>query len=154
MYKYIYIYVYNRALLNSFGRHIRALVTSNSHLAFCKYVWEYFGPDYSYKTKPLRRYLTQEVEFSAYEHEADAQEACSVAHECSFGTLCSSIMRTWSELKLCLPTDGPAASWRCGLQIPDTSWPTSSVYGSTEILLFWPMSGLDQRGKVLLLSIQ
>ena len=47
----------------------------SSHLAFCNYLREFFGPDYSAKTKPLREYLKKGADFGAYSTDIPAQEA-------------------------------------------------------------------------------
>ena len=46
-----------------------------SHLAFCNYLREFFGPDYSAATKPLREYLKKGADFSKFADDVDAQKA-------------------------------------------------------------------------------
>ena len=46
-----------------------------SHLAFCNYLREFFGPDYSEKTKPLRAYLKKGSDFTMFEKDTEAQRA-------------------------------------------------------------------------------
>ena len=46
-----------------------------SHLAFCNYLREYFGPDYPEETLPLKKYLKKGADFSMYAEDRDAQKA-------------------------------------------------------------------------------
>ena len=46
-----------------------------SHLAFCNYLREFFGPDFSEKTKPLRAYQKKNADFSLYANDTAAQHA-------------------------------------------------------------------------------
>ena len=46
-----------------------------SHLAFCNYLREFYGPDYSVRTQPLRNYLKKGADFTKYATDAEAQSA-------------------------------------------------------------------------------
>ena len=45
----------------------------NSHLAFCNYLREFFGPQYSDKCVPLRKYTKKGAEFKDYDTDTVAQ---------------------------------------------------------------------------------
>ena len=46
-----------------------------SHLAFCNYLREFYGPDYAEKTIPLKTYLKKGADFSLYANDSNAQAA-------------------------------------------------------------------------------
>ena len=45
----------------------------SSHLAFCNYLREFFGPQYSEKCVPLRKYTKKGAEFKDYDTDTVAQ---------------------------------------------------------------------------------
>ena len=46
-----------------------------SHVAFCNYLREFYGPDYVPMTSPLKKYLKKGADFSPYASDKEAQAA-------------------------------------------------------------------------------
>ena len=47
----------------------------HSHIAFCNYLREFYGPEYSERTQALRKYQKKGADFSMYANDTEAQQA-------------------------------------------------------------------------------
>lgn len=89
-----------------------------SHLAFCHYLREFYGPDFSAKAQPLRAYSKKGADFARYVDDLEAQAAR--------GWLCK---RTLENVVLTSPDFSAAAEpWKTGrpfeawLDVSDIAW--------------------------------
>ena len=117
----------------------------SSHLAFCNYLREFFGPDFSAKTKPLRAYLKKEADFKTYGTDQTAQAARAWLIEVTLES-CVLVVPDW---------EAAAKPWQSGrpfeafLDAADESWcialvQRATVGGTPKIIAFVCKSFTDE----------